>query len=218
MPWSAYEALIESLDDDNHARLTYDGEYLEIMVTGKPHDFLSSLIGNMILAVRDEWPIEITSFQTATFKAEKKKRGFEGDQSYYIGDMEHRFRDVWNPDISTEPAPDLVLEVDITHKSTDKFETFVRLGVPELWHYTKNAFQWYALEGDAFVPITTSRIIPGLPLVEVVNRVAVAQPGKTKAFAAEWRQWLRDNIHLRDVLTAINGGASASFTPLPECH
>jgi hypothetical protein len=34
MSWSAYEALVESLGDDNHARLSYDGEYLEIMSPG----------------------------------------------------------------------------------------------------------------------------------------------------------------------------------------
>jgi hypothetical protein len=39
-------------------------------------------------------------------------------------------------------------------------------------------------------------MIPGLPLNEVVKRVTVAQPGKTKASIAEWRQWLQNNIPL----------------------
>jgi len=196
VPWNVYETLVETLGDDSHLRLTYDGETLEIMSPGKAHDFLSSIIGQMILAIRDEWLIEIMSFQTATFKAAKAERGFEGDQSYYIGEMENRFRDVWNPDLSTEPAPDLVLEVDITNKSTDKFETFARLGVSELWHFTKISFVWYGLEGGVYVPIAQSRVITGLPLIEVVKRVALAQPGKTMAFIAEWRQWLQANAHL----------------------
>ena len=29
--WPIYEALVESLGDDSHLRLTYDGEFLEIM-------------------------------------------------------------------------------------------------------------------------------------------------------------------------------------------
>lgn len=196
VPWAVYETLVETLGDDSHVRLTYDGEYLEIMSPGGPHDFLSSLIGNMILAIRDEWPIEITGYQTTTFKAAKAERGFEGDQSFYVGDIENRIRDVWNPDISTDPSPDLVLEVDITHKNADKLAIFLRLRVPEVWLYTTKAFLWYALVGDAYVPITTSRMVPGLPLVELANRLAVAQPGKTKAFIAEWRQWLRANVHL----------------------
>jgi Uma2 family endonuclease len=204
--WPIYEALVESLGDDSHLRLTYDGEFLEIMSPGSPHDFIASLIGDMILCVRDEWPIEITSYRSTTFKTDKATRGFEGDQAYYVGEIENRIRDVWHLDISTDPPPDLVVEVDITHKSTNKFPTFVRLGVPEVWHYTKKAFLWYALEGDAHVPITTSRILAGLPMVEVTKRVAVARPGKTKAFISEWRQWLRANRHLHESATEENEG------------
>ena len=204
VPWAVYETLVETLGDDSHVRLTYDGEFLEIMSPGKPHDFLASIIGQMISTIRDEWPIEITGFQSATFKVAKHERGFEGDQSYYIGDMESRFRDVWNPDLATEPAPDLVLEVDITHKSSEKFETFVRLGVPELWHYTRNVLAWHSLVGDIYVPITTSRVIRGLPLVEVAKRVAAAHPGKTKAFIADWRKWLQANVHLHEAAKAAD--------------
>jgi Uma2 family endonuclease len=105
---------------------------------------------------------------------------------------------VWHVDIAIDPPPDLVVEVDITHKSTDKFPIFAKLGIPEVWHYTPTEFQWHALEGGAYVPIATSRMIAGLPLIELTNRVEVARPGESLAFFAEWRHWLRDNRHLHE--------------------
>jgi Uma2 family endonuclease len=196
--WSAYEALVESLGDNSHVRLTYDGEILEIMSPGSRHDFLASLLGDMLASVRLEWRIELTSYRSTTFRADKPTRGFEGDQSYYVGDLKTRIRDVWNVDIAIDPPPDLVVEIDITNSSTNKFPTFVRLGVPEVWHYTPQAFVWHALEGGAYAPITTSRTIKGLPLVEVEKRIATAQPGDTLALLAEWQQWLRNNRHLHE--------------------
>jgi hypothetical protein len=35
---TAYDALVESLGDDGHVRLAYDGEYLEIMSPGPLHE------------------------------------------------------------------------------------------------------------------------------------------------------------------------------------
>ena len=198
VPWDVYETLVETLGDDSHIRLAYDGELLEIMSPGTPHDFLASLIGDMIASVRDEWQVEITSYRTATFKSDKSERGFEGDQAYYIGEIKNRIQDVWRVDISIDPPPDLVVELDITHKSTDKFPTFAKLGIPEVWHYTPKAFQWHALEGGAYVPIATSRMIAGLPLIELTKRVEVARPGENLAFFAKWRHWLRDNRHLHE--------------------
>ena len=198
VPWDVYKTLVETLGDDSHLRLTYDGELLEIMSPGTPHDFLASLIGDMIASVRDEWQVEITSYRTATFEADKSERGFEGDQTYYIGEIKNRIQDVWHVDIAIDPPPDLVVEVDITHKSTDKFPIFAKLGVPEVWHYTPKAFQWHALEDGAYVPIATSRMIAGLPLIELTKRVEVARPGESLAFFAEWRHWLRDNRHLHE--------------------
>jgi hypothetical protein len=60
-----------------------------------------------------------------------------------------RLADVWNPlDTAADPPPDLVVEVDITRKSSDKFTPFAEFGIPEVWYSTEAVFVGYALDGD----------------------------------------------------------------------
>lgn len=38
-------------------------------------------------------------------------------------------------DLSIDPSPDLVIEVDITHTDLNKNALYAMLGVPEFWRY-----------------------------------------------------------------------------------
>ena len=38
-------------------------------------------------------------------------------------------------DLTVDPPPDLVIEVDITSPSLDRLPIYARLGVPEVWRY-----------------------------------------------------------------------------------
>ena len=40
--------------------------------------------------------------------------------------------------LTVDPPPDLVIEVDITHFSFDKLELYAEYNVPEVWHYNGN--------------------------------------------------------------------------------
>lgn len=194
--WALYESLVQALGDDSHVRLTYDGEILEIMSPGTPHEILVRLVATMLDAVSTEWQLDITDLGSATFKAQP--RGFEADGTYYL-DAAQRIRDVDKIDLTIDPPPDLLLEVDITKDSSDKLVTFATLGVPEVWRYNLDGFVAFAFVQHEYVPISVSRIISGLPIEEIARRL-VDKQGRSNmlTFRLAWQQWLRDHRHLHD--------------------
>jgi Uma2 family endonuclease len=193
--WSGYEALVENLGDHNHVRLTYDGETLEIMSPGTTHEFFATLIADMLAIVKLEWQLSLTGYGSTTFKT--KPKGFEADKTFYL-DVKDRVRDVWNIDIAVDPAPDLLVEIEITSSSTDKLPIYASLGVPEVWRYTPKGFAAFTLSDGHYVQIDVSRIISGLPLSEIASRLESAEPGDSFAFLSDWQHWLRHNHHLHE--------------------
>jgi Uma2 family endonuclease len=194
--WAAYGALAESLGDDSHVRLTYDGEILEIMSPGSLHEILVRLVATMLADVAMEWTLDLSDLGSTRFKTESGE--FEADGTYYL-DVERRIRDRENMDLSVDPPPDLLVEIDITTDSSDKLAIFAGIGVPEVWRYNLHGFAAFAFLQDQYVPITVSRFIKGLALNEIARRLDdKADRSNMLAFRLAWRQWLQENRHLHD--------------------
>ena len=65
-------------------------------------------------------------------------------------------------DLQTDPPPDLVIEIDVTHATMDKLPVCAALGVPEVWRHQRGSVQMYRLAGNTYVEIQDSTVIPGL--------------------------------------------------------
>ena len=196
--WSVYNALVEELGDDSHARLTYDGETLEIMSPGSKHELIANIISDMITTLSLEWSIDLTNFGSTTFKTEP--RGFEAEKSYYL-DARRRIRDIENIDLTVDPPPDLVVEVDISSDSRQRLMTYAALRVPEVWRYNRGSFTVLTLSDGNYTEASASRIASGLPAREIAQRIEIGYQTKgetTLAIRAKWQQWLRENRHLHE--------------------
>jgi len=189
--WAIYEALLAALGDQNHVRLNYDGETLEIMSPGTMHEFLANLVSEMLTILSLEWRIFLVNLGSATIKTEPK--GFEADKTYYVN-AKSRVRDLRSIDVTTDPPPDLLVEIDISNSSRDKLPIYAALGVMEVWRYHASGFAGFALAGDAYIPIQISHAIRGLPLKEIGNwltgpQAEAAAQGDMFAFALSWQNW-----------------------------
>lgn len=195
--WSAYEALVEALDDNSHAQLTYDGTILEIMSPGSTHEFLANLISDMLAILRLEWSVALTNLGSATFKTEP--RGFEADTTYYLN-AKGRVRDISKIDLAIDPPPDLLIEIDIASSSRNRFVTYASIGVPEVWRYDPDGFSISALVRGQYVRIDQSGVIAGLPASAIAKRLEKSAEAQDDilTFLGEWQQWLRDNRHLHE--------------------
>ena len=50
-------------------------------------------------------------------------------------------------DLTVDPPPDLIVEVDISHPSLDKFPIYASLGVPEVRRHNGDTLQFFRLVG-----------------------------------------------------------------------
>lgn len=77
----------------------------------------------------DELNIEIMQLGSLLLKQEDLRRAVESDTCFYIqNESLVRGKKI---DFTTDPLPDLVVEVDYTNRSLNKFQTYAFLGVPE---------------------------------------------------------------------------------------
>ena len=131
--WKDYEAFLNATRSHS-VRHTYRKGLLEIMSPLKDHDWVNSLIGRMIEAMTLDLDIDIQSIGSTTVTGKKVEWGLQPDEAYYVAN-EGRVRGKKSYDPQSDPPPDLVIEVDVTHSSIERLSGFATLEIPEVWRH-----------------------------------------------------------------------------------
>jgi Uma2 family endonuclease len=182
--WETYQRLMEERGERPKPRYAYDRGRLEIMVTSYEHENLKHVIATLVELLAGEFEIDIEGAASTTFQREDLAQGFEPDASFYIQQVA-RIRGQKRIDLDTDPPPELVIEIDITHPSLNKFPIFAGLGIPEVWRYHKQALIILKLEGETYRAQEVSEIFPGLTSVALTRLIAESQQIKRT-------EWLRN--------------------------
>ncbi|MEO1404361.1 MAG: Uma2 family endonuclease [Cyanobacteria bacterium J06635_1] len=133
--------MLSALPQSRAAHLTYDHGTLEISRPLEEHERASELIGLFIRILVVEMGLKLKSMRSTTLDREDLDRGAEPDNAYYI---QHQAQVAGrNVDLSTDPPPDLVVEVDITHTDIDKNRLYASMGVPEFWRFNGQTWRIY---------------------------------------------------------------------------
>src|SRR5206468_4924994 len=127
----------------------YDRGTLEIMSPTTKHERYNRTIALLVEILAEELGIDVVSLGSSTFKRGDLERGFEPDSCFYIKNAE-RIIDKDELDLTVDPPPDLVIEVDITSGSLPKFPIYGQLGVTEIWRYDGRRLYIYQLVGDSY--------------------------------------------------------------------
>jgi Uma2 family endonuclease len=172
--------------------MTYDQGDLEIMAPSFNHEFFNRSIAGVGRAIALEMDVEVIDAGSTTYRRKRLKRGTEPDTCFYVANaaLMHGKTQV---DLSVDPPPDVVFEVDVFSGSPDKFSIYAKFGVPELWHYDVTQAQIFRLEGKSYVECEHSLSFPwltGAMLTDFLDRCrSVGQDAAIRAF----RDWLREN-------------------------
>ncbi|XGV98267.1 MAG: Uma2 family endonuclease [Leptolyngbya sp. BL-A-14] len=189
--WDGYQTIRATLSEKRAAHLTYHNGILEIMTPLEEHENSSGLIGQFIEILTEELNLNIKSMESTPLDRPGLRAGAEPDQGYYIANEPVvRGKTV---DLSVDPPPDLVVEVDITHTDIDKNALYAALGIPEFWRYNGRSLTIYALQSARYQEVQMSPTFPGVPkerLYEFLNHCA--QKGETQA-KRELRVWIRQH-------------------------
>ncbi len=159
--WETYVALAEDRRN-GIPRMTFSKGLLELMRPKKEHEKVKSLLGRMIHAYCDCREIEIESVASTTFRRQDLDRGFEADESYYIEQSE-LIRSKVEIDLTIDPPPELVVEIEITSSAIAKLELFAEMGVPEVWRYDGQKLSYYRLVGSQYKKVDASVALAGFP-------------------------------------------------------
>ena len=159
--WETYERLLADHGDRSVPRFAYDRGVLEAMSPSVEHEGLARTIAMIVSVVAEEREIDVFDAGSTTFKREDLERGFEPDGCFYIQN-ERRIRGKRRIDLTVDPPPDLVIEVDITSPSLDKLPIYAHIGVPEVWRHDGERLSIFRLEGGQYVEASASRVLPPL--------------------------------------------------------
>ena len=191
--WEEYEQLLEDLGDQRAARVFYDQGKLEIMSPPtKEHEVPRPVIYRFIIALSEELDLEISSVGTTTLR-HLRESGAEPDDAYYIRDIGPALGPR-NLDMERDPPPHIILEVDQTSSSLDKFPIYARLGAPEIWRVSEGVVRFHCLQGDSYAETPRSLAFPFLDSRTLTRFVQQGvNEGETKA-AKAFRLWLRETL------------------------
>jgi Uma2 family endonuclease len=188
--WQTYEALLADLADSSAPRLTFDQGTLEIMSPTAEHEEINRTIALLVEIAAEELEIDVRSLGSTTFKREDLARGFEPDSCFYVRNTE-LVRGKARIDLSVDPPPDLVIEIDITSPSLNKLAIFAKLGVSEVWRYDGEKLHMGRLEKGEYVACQESLAFPALSAGALTDFIQKSRTSKRPDLLRAFRSWLR---------------------------
>lgn len=188
--WAEYENILEEFRDESAYRISYNDGVLKIMSPRADHEFPKDTVLNLVRVYADEFDIDLDSYGSATYRRRRKTKGAEADSSFYIKHAAE-VRGVKDFNLEFDAPPDVVVEIDITNESLDKFEIFAALQVPEIWRFDGSRFKIHKLVGAKYETVENSA---ALPLISAETLTEFLQIGREKgqtAMVKEFRNRLR---------------------------
>src|SRR5207302_1971101 len=106
---------------------------------------------------------------STTFDRIEADAAKEADAAFYLQNAPQVIGRKIDP--ATDPVPDLVVEVAISHPASVALRAYVAMGVPEVWHCREHSLRFLQIEGRDYVERAASPALPMLASAEVFDWV-----------------------------------------------
>jgi Uma2 family endonuclease len=143
-----FAAILTELGEHRALRLTYYQNKLELRMPSEDHEVITRMIDAMISILCEELGLNLKTIGSTMLKS--RSGAPEADNAYYIqNEPQVRGKTV---DLTQDPPPDLVVEVDITHSDINKKELYQSMGIPEFWSYDgkRSLLTFYGLQDGVY--------------------------------------------------------------------
>jgi Uma2 family endonuclease len=187
--WDDYETLLEALGEARGLRLFYDEGTLQVMTLSSEHESYTRLIERFVDRLSAKLRIEILFFGASTMKRKDRRKGTEPDACFYVETARVIGRKI-HIDFATDPPPDVVVEIDLSHDSLPKFPLYSVLGVPEIWRYDGSALTMYRLEDQHYVSVSSSAALPFLDARTLTNFLGLSSQKNQHEIVSAFEEWL----------------------------
>jgi len=189
--WQTYETLLQELND-RRLRLTYNRGNLEIMAPSPEHEFSKTLMGRFVETLAEELEIQIYPLGSTTFKRPELS-GAEPDECFYIRQI-GAVRGKKRLDLNEDPAPDLVVEIDVTSSSQNRLQVYADLGIAEVWIYNGESLIIKQLQNSTYITSSKSQFFINIPIPEIAEFLQQAKTMDYLELVKAFRKWVRSQI------------------------
>jgi Uma2 family endonuclease len=190
--WHTYQQLAADLGEQP-VRLAYDQGTLEIITPSFEHERLNRLLADIVQAIAFGKDVPIEHAGSTDFNREDVERGFQPDSCFYLGNNVRVIQGKKRLDVSIDPPPDLVVEVDVTNRSLNKLPLYAAIGVPEVWRFGSEHVILYRRSGETYQEVHTSVVFEGVTADDVVHFVQLAYEMPRKALFFHIMRWAEDS-------------------------
>ena len=190
--WETYESLLTDLAECSAPRLAYHRGTLEVMSPFAGHEAANHTLALLVELVAESRDLDIANLGCTTFKREDLACGFDPDSCFYILSA-GRIRGRAQIDLTVDPPPDLVIEINIGCASLPKLPIYAQLGVPEVWRYDGEALAILALAGGVYHESNESVALPGLDRATLSAFMQDSQSLKRTEWVQKLRAWARSH-------------------------
>lgn len=185
--WATYESLLADLQDSHAAHFTYDRGVLEIMAPSLEHEKINRRLHSLFETIANVLEIDFENAGSTTFKREDLACGFEPDTCFYVRNVE-QIRKKEKIDLAQDPPPDLIIEVDITSPSLNKFPIYAAIGIREIWRYDSQRVSIFWLEGNEYRLVDESVVVAGVTSTQLLSFLQDSQ----ELTRSEWERRIRE--------------------------
>jgi Uma2 family endonuclease len=163
--WEDFCQLRDSRGDGSIPRLKYHSGEILLMSPLPRHGREANIIADIVKVLLDSKGRNYEAFTPITMELPEVS-GIEPDYCFYIDNWQAivgKDRIDWKVD----PAPDLVIEIDVTSYTSEL--DFLPYNVPEVWLFKKYRLTIYQLEDGKYAVSNNSRYFPDFPLQESID-------------------------------------------------
>lgn len=190
--WADYENLLAEMGDRRDVRVSFDHGRMEIVMPSPEHEDYVDLIQDLTRLLVRELGWKLESRGTALLKRELHAAGAQPDGCFYIQNAA-RVIGKRAIDLSADPPPDIVVEVDLTSESLGKFPIYASLGIPEIWRYDGEVFEMYHLVDREYLPSLVSRAFPFLTAAAMKEFLEQGKELGQDAALEHFRLWIQQH-------------------------
>lgn len=192
--WEDYSDYANSALGESNAKMTYNRGVLKIMVQGAKHENISRFLDRLVALTGFVFEKNIVPVGSMSLVSNKLRKGADPDESYYIQNAHlANIKDTLFDD-ATDTPPDLVVEVDRSHSSDDKFEIYAAFGIKEFWLYSDSHLHIFLLtETGEYLKADRSAALPVLTATVLTDYINRSQEEEQFKVLADFKDWLETN-------------------------
>jgi Uma2 family endonuclease len=188
--WDDYQAIARAVGDQ-HVRLAYDGERVELMSPSTEHEEYKELMAYVVRALATGLRVPYKCMGSSRWERPAALRAIESDTCFYLTPEKIAVARTRPKADADWPLPDLAVEIDLSPSKVDRPGIYAALGVPEVWR-----FDGATLRIDRLGPDDTYAVAPesewlGVRPEEVVHLLSIDAEDDND-FSEQALAWARD--------------------------